>query len=100
MGEKTVEIKPIISRVARSSSLLNSFRIILQKIIYGLTQDRLQAFYFTFGLAGLYSAAAFYLDFYAFGDAFAFACMTAALYFHCHKKQRKRIGSRSGMIAL
>ncbi len=51
------------------------------RIIYRITQDRLQAFYFTLGFAGLYSGAAFYLDFYGFGDALAYAFMTAALFF-------------------
>lgn len=51
------------------------------RIIYRITQDRLQAFYFTLGFAGLYSGAAFYLDFYGFGDAFAYTFMTAAVFF-------------------
>ena len=51
------------------------------RTVYAITQDRLQAFYFTVGFAGLYAGAAFYLDFYGFGDAFAYIFMTAAIYF-------------------
>ena len=50
-------------------------------IIYTLTQDRLQAFYFTWGFSGLYAGAAYYLDFYGYGDALGYAFMTAALFF-------------------
>lgn len=51
------------------------------RIVYSITQDRVLAFYFTFGLAGLFSGAAFYLDLYGFGDAFAYIFMTSSLYF-------------------
>lgn len=51
------------------------------RLVYTITKDRLQAFYFTVGFAGLFSGAAFYLDLYGFGDAFAYTFMTAALFF-------------------
>lgn len=48
---------------------------------YELTKDRLQAFFFTLGISGLYMGAAYYLDFYAYGDAFGYAFLVAALFF-------------------
>ena len=50
-------------------------------IIYAVTQDRLQAFYFTWGFSGLYAGAAYYLDLYAYGDALGYAFMISALFF-------------------
>ncbi|WP_234736823.1 hypothetical protein [Tellurirhabdus bombi] len=52
------------------------------QIVYELVEDRVQAFYFTLGFGGIYTGVAFFLDFYGFGDALAYAFMTAALYFH------------------
>ncbi|UHG90680.1 hypothetical protein [Spirosoma oryzicola] len=51
------------------------------RLVYRHTQDRLQAFYFTAGFSGLYAGAAYYLDVYAYGDAFGYAFLIAALFF-------------------
>lgn len=50
-------------------------------IIHAITQDRVQALYFTWGFSGLYAGAAYYLDFYGYGDALGYAFMTSAIFF-------------------
>lgn len=80
---------PALWMVFHSAAALYIIQLVLgvcqlymtMQLVYSITQDRLQAFYFTLGFAGLYTGAAFYLDFYGFGDAYAFTLMTAALYF-------------------
>lgn len=82
-------VLPALWMLFHSAAIIYFLQVILgisqlymtMRIVHTITQDRVQAFYFTLGFAGLYTGAAFYLDFYGFGDAFAFIFMTAAMYF-------------------